>query len=227
MGRMVQRRAGTVDTDVDADADLVEALRRDETTAAERLVAAHGERAYRLAIRITRHAPDAEEVVQDALWAVVRKIESFRGTSAFRSWLYRIVANAALQKVRGRRGRRVERPLEEVAPLIEESDRPGGDWPGGLGDPSLQTELRIVLGSAIAALPEGYRIAVLLHDVADFSAREIAGALGITRANVKSRLHRARVVLRRRLEGHVVVGRPRPRRGRTSGRRRELATCAA
>ena len=88
---------------VDRDADLVEALRRQEPGAAEALVAAYGDRVYRLAIRITGNSSDAEEVVQDALWAATRKIDTFRGTAAFGSWVYRIAANAAYQKRRGRR----------------------------------------------------------------------------------------------------------------------------
>jgi len=90
---------------VDPDAGLVEQLRREDAAAAEGLVRAYGDRAYRLAVRIVGNASDAEEVVQDALWTVVRKIGTFRGDSAFGSWLYRIVANAACQKTRGQRRR--------------------------------------------------------------------------------------------------------------------------
>jgi RNA polymerase sigma-70 factor (ECF subfamily) len=86
---------------IDRDGELVEVLRRREPTAAERLVTTYGDRAYRLAAGITRNTQDAEEVVQDAFWSVIRKIEMFRGESAFGSWLYRIVANAAYQKLRG------------------------------------------------------------------------------------------------------------------------------
>ena len=71
----------------DRDLDLLEALRLHEPTAAERLVTTYGERAYRLATSITGNKQDAEEVVQDAFWTVVRKIETFRGESAFGSWL--------------------------------------------------------------------------------------------------------------------------------------------
>ena len=73
-----------------------------EAAATEALVATYGDRVYRLAIRITGNSSDAEEVVQDALWAASRKIDTFRGTAAFGSWVYRITANAAYQKRRGR-----------------------------------------------------------------------------------------------------------------------------
>src|SRR2546425_565553 len=107
----------------DRDRELVEALRLHEPTAAERLVATYGDRAYRLARGITGNAEDAEEVVQDVLWTVVRKIDTFRGESAFGSWLYRIVANAAYQKVRGRQSRRAEVSLDDVLPLFDERGR--------------------------------------------------------------------------------------------------------
>ena len=83
---------------VDRDANLVEALRRHEAGAAEALIAAYGDRAYRLAMRMTGNRSDAEEVVQDAFWTVVQKIETFRGDAAFGSCLYRITANCAYTK---------------------------------------------------------------------------------------------------------------------------------
>jgi len=98
----------------DRDLALLEALRRRESTATERLVATYGDRAYRLAIRITGSGSDAEEVVQDAFWAVVRKIDTFRGDAALGSWVYRIVANAACQKVRHRRGAHAAVVLRDV-----------------------------------------------------------------------------------------------------------------
>jgi RNA polymerase sigma-70 factor (ECF subfamily) len=181
---------------------LVEALRRREPTAAERLVDAYGDRAYRLAIGITGTAQDAEEVAQDALWTVVRKIDTFRGESAFGSWLYRIVANAAYQKLRGRHGRRGDISLDEVLPLFHENSRhaaPIADWSPSLADPSRQTELRIALTAAIDELPPGYRAVLILYEVEGLSNIEVAETLGLSVSNVKSRLHRARLFLRKRL----------------------------
>ena len=100
---------------IDSDAALVEQLRGGDAGAAEGLVGAYGDRVYRLAIRITGNAADAEEVVQDTLWAVTRKIDTFRGAAAFGSWVYRITANAAYQKLRGRRRLRTEVSWEELA----------------------------------------------------------------------------------------------------------------
>src|SRR5438094_2896114 len=144
----------------DRDLDLLEALRLHEPTAAERLVTTYGERAYRLATSITGNGQDAEEVVQDAFWSVVRKIDTFRGDSAFGSWLYRIVANAAYQKLRSPHSRRHDLSLEEVLPWFDEYGRhaaPVADWSPRAVDPAMQTELRTALSAAIDELPASYR----------------------------------------------------------------------
>src|SRR5205823_14583426 len=155
----------------DRDHDVVDALRRREPMAAEHLVSRYGERAYRLASRITGSAADAEEVVQDALWSVIRKIDTFRGDSAFGSWIYRIVANAAYQKLRSRSSRRAEIPLEDVLPTFHENGHaaPTADWSAELEDPERGTELRLVLTSAIDELPAEYRTVVVLRDVEGLS----------------------------------------------------------
>ena len=192
---------------VDRDHDLLQALRRREPMAAEGLVTRYGERAYRLASRITGNVSDAEEVVQDAFWTVVRKIETFRGDSAFGSWLYRIVANAAYQRLRRRPGSRREISWDEVLPLFDESGRhvaPAVDWSARVEDPALQVELRTALTRAIDALPAGYRAVLVLRDVEGRSHGEIADVLGLNIAVVKTRVHRARLFLRKRL-GELVT----------------------
>src|SRR5262245_53806351 len=123
--RLVSYTGGSgavADVGTDRDETLVDALRLREPTAAERLVARYGDRAYRLAVRITNNAEDAEEVVQDAVLSVVRKIDTFRGESAFGSWFYRIVSNAAYGR-RRRPGALIEIPLEEVLPPFDEHGR--------------------------------------------------------------------------------------------------------
>src|SRR5262245_64128719 len=105
---------------VDRDAALVEGLRRGDPAAPEQLLDTYGDRVYRLAIRITGNEQDAEEVVQDALWTAARKIDTFKGESAFGSWLYRITANAAYQKLRGRQGKKNEVSWDALAPWFDD-----------------------------------------------------------------------------------------------------------
>ena len=205
---------------VDRDHALLEALRQGEPTAAEQLVATYGDRAYRLAIRITGNRPDAEEAVQDAFWSVVRKIDTFRGDSSVGSWIYRITANAAYQKLRGRAHRRDEISLDEVLPSFHEDGRHAGpmnDWSASIDDPVVQTELRAALDSAIGELPDHYRAVIVLLDVEGLSMAEVAGSVGITVAAAKSRAHRARLFLRKRLSVFMAgVGAPADCRGKTS-----------
>ena len=186
---------------IDPDAALVEQLRRRDAGAAEALLDAYGSRVYRLAIRVTGNASDAEEVVQDALWSAVRKIDTFRGESAFGSWLYRIVANAAYQKLRGRR-RRPEIPLDDVLPAFHDDGthaEPVDDWSPKVSDPAHRIEVRQALTAALDGLSASDRTAVILRDAEGFSMAEVAATLGLSIANAKTRVHRARLFLRQRL----------------------------
>jgi RNA polymerase sigma-70 factor (ECF subfamily) len=190
----------------DRDAALVAQLRRAEAGAVEALVGTYGDRVYRLALRITGNASDAEEVVQDALWTASRKIDTFRGAAAFGSWVYRITANAAYQKLRGRRSRRHEVSWDDLSPAFDEQGQHAEvavDWSRRLTDPAIDGELKSVLGGAIDELPEDYRTAFLLHDVEGLSNPEIAETLHVKLGTIKSRVHRARLFLRRRLAGYM------------------------
>jgi RNA polymerase sigma-70 factor (ECF subfamily) len=194
---------------VDVDADLVEALRREEPAATETLVERFGDRVYRLALRITGSNEDAEEAAQDALWTAARKIQTFKGESAFGSWLYRIAANAAYQKLRTRKSKSAEIALEDVLPLLDDHGRhfePMDDWSSRVDENALQGELREVLEEAIDGLPPDYRTALVLHDVEGLSNPDIAEALGISLPAVKSRVHRSRLFVRKRLSDYLASG---------------------
>jgi RNA polymerase sigma-70 factor, ECF subfamily len=192
---------------LDRDEELLEALRRREPTAAERLVVRYWDRAYRLAAQITRDGQDAEEVIQDALWAVVRKIDSFRGASAFGTWLFRIVANAAYQKLRSRQSRRRDVPWDQAMSMF---DGRGchvvsmSAWSPCVDDHATQQELRAALTGPIDELPSAYRTVLVLRDVQGLSNPETAELLSLSVPVVKTRVHRARSFLRREL-GHVMA----------------------
>jgi RNA polymerase sigma-70 factor (ECF subfamily) len=191
---------------VDADAELVEALRREEPDAADRLVERYGDRAYRLAMRITGLNEDAEEAAQDALWTAARKIHMFKGESAFGSWIYRITANAAYQKLRTRRQKAAEIAMDDVLPSLDGDGRhfePMDDWSNRVDEQALQGELRRVLQQAIDGLPADYRTALVLHDVEGLSNPDIAEALNISLPAVKSRVHRSRLFVRKQLADYL------------------------
>jgi RNA polymerase sigma-70 factor, ECF subfamily len=195
---------------VDRDRELIAALRRQDPGAAERLLHAYGDRAYRLAVRITRSRPDAEEVVQDALLTVVRKIDTFRGDAAFGSWFYRIVANAAYQKIRGRRRRADEISADAVPGLLSAAAYEAGhpaDWSVAVENPARQTEVRAALTDALDELPRHYRTIFLLRDLHGLSHLEIGQRLSLSAANVKTRLHRARALLREQLSDLATTSR--------------------
>ena len=186
----------------DRDWELVDALRRRDASGAERLVTTYESRAYRLAVGITTNAEDAEEVVQDAFVSAIRKIDTFRRQSAFGSWFYRIVANAALQKTRRRRRRRIDVALDDVLPAFDSDGRhaaPVVDWSPAIDDPARQIEIRLALRSAMEELPPHHRAATIMRDVQDWSCAEIAEVFGVSVGGVKTRLHRARLFIRKRL----------------------------
>ena len=193
---------------VDADADLVEALRREDPDAADRLVERYGDRVYRLAMRITGLKEDAEEAAQDALWTAARKIQMFKGESAFGSWIYRITANAAYQKLRTRRQKSAEIAMDDVLPALDGDGRhfePMDDWSNRVDEQALQGELRRVLQQAIDGLPADYRTALVLHDVEGLSNPDIAEALNISLPAVKSRVHRSRLFVRKQLTDYLKI----------------------
>jgi RNA polymerase sigma-70 factor, ECF subfamily len=191
---------------VDRDAALVEALRRGDPQAMEQLVETYADRAYRLTFRITGSKEDAEEATQDALWTAGRKIHTFKGDSAFGSWLYRIAANAAYMKLRARKAKAREIAIDDVLPALDDGGvhfEPMDDWSPRVEQQTLNGELREILDAAIAELPDEYRTALVLHDVEGMPNPDVAEALGISLPAVKSRIHRSRLYLRKRLSEYM------------------------
>jgi RNA polymerase sigma-70 factor (ECF subfamily) len=175
---------------IDTDAGLVVELQREEEGAAEGLIGAYGNERSR----------------QDALWMASRKIDTFRGAAAFGSWVYRITANTAYEKLRRRRSRQNEVSWEDLGPAFDEKVRHvevAVDWSRRLKDPAIETELKSVLSAAIDELPADYRTAFVLHDVEGLSNPEIAEILQTKLAAIKSRVHRARLFLQGRVAGYA------------------------
>ena len=156
---------------------------RGDMAAFERLHRTHAGRVTALCLRLTGDRGQAEELMQDVFVKAWQKLDAFRGESAFASWLYRIAVNAFLLGARGdtRRRARVE-TVEEPEAL------PAAALTSDVGD-------RIDLERAIALLPEGARMAFVLHDVEGYKHEEIAAMAGIAAATVRAQLHRARRLL--------------------------------
>src|SRR5215468_231585 len=191
--------------DATSETVLIERLREGDSAALEVLMDRYASRVYRVARGITRTDADAEEVVQDVFLTMARKIDSFEGRAALGTWIYRIAANAALLKRRGRRAE-LEVSLEEHFPTFKEDGHREGPRPYLLADWSqtpeaelLEGEARAVLARAIDQLPESYRAVLILRDVEDLSTEEVTEILGESISTVKSRLHRARMALREQL----------------------------
>jgi len=187
---------------MDADAGLVAAPRLDETDAVEQLVERYGDGVYRLAMRITGVNEDAEAAARDALCAAVARIATLEGEAAFGTWIQRVAAKTAYQKLRTRRPRADEILLDDELPSLDDDPRhfvPMDDWSNRVDDGARQGELRQVVTAAIDALPADYRTALVLHDVEGMSNPDIAEALGLSTAEVKARVHRSRLFVRKRL----------------------------
>jgi RNA polymerase sigma-70 factor, ECF subfamily len=177
--------------------------------ALEALMSRHSGRVYRLAYGITRNQADAEEIVQDVFLTLVRKGAGFEGHSALTSWMYRVTTNVALNKRRGKR-RELEVSLEGHLPTYSEDGHRAGDrsyvladWSSTPEQTHLSAEARKILENAIDGLPDHYRAVLILRDVEELSNEEVAAIVNDSLSSVKSRLHRARMVLREQLTRHL------------------------
>ena len=184
------------------DGGLIDRLRAHDTDALETLMEHHSSRVYRVAFGITRNHSEAEEVVQDVFLTLFRKIDTFEGRSSLGTWLYRVAANAALIKRRGKRIE-LETSLEEHLPAFRDDGHRAedralllADWSSTPESELLSGEAREILDRALDRLPEHYRALLVLRDVEELSNEEVAEILGESVSSVKSRLHRARMALR-------------------------------
>ena len=174
-----------------SEAEAIERAKQGDAAAFEALYNLHKRRVYSLCLRMTANTAAAEDLTQEAFLQLFRKIGTFRGESAFSTWLHRMAVNVVLMQLR-KKGLPVV-PLEENIETEEESPRkePGAD------DPRLAGSIdRMQLQRSIEALPPGYRMIFLLHDVEGYEHNEIAEMVGCSIGNSKSQLHKARMKLR-------------------------------
>jgi RNA polymerase sigma-70 factor (ECF subfamily) len=184
------------------DAVLIESFKKGSVLAFEELISKYETRSFNLALRLTKNQEDAEEVLQDVFSTVYKKIGSFEGKSAFSSWLYRIVVNASFMKIR-KRNQRPTVAIEDLSPSARQAYVEEDSSLISKSDSfTYRRETREALEGAINKLPAEYRNVFILRDIDGLSNQEVGEILGLTLPAVKSRLHRARLMLRKKLSSY-------------------------
>jgi RNA polymerase sigma-70 factor (ECF subfamily) len=191
--------------DRNSDRRLITRLQAGDETAVHELAEQYGPRIFQLALRQMKNREDAEEVAQDVLLKVQRKIGAFRGDSALSSWIYRITFNTSMSRLRGNRAARTaeqERDRLRAAQLANidgERVKQPSDWSRMPDEELLRSQLRRAVARAISELPEIYRAPVVLRDIQGLTTEEASSRLKLKDQTLKSRLHRGRLMLRDRL----------------------------
>lgn len=196
--------------------NLLERLKGGDEHAMTELAQTYGSRIYQLAFRYLKNKEDAEEVTQDVLFKVYRKVGEFRGDAALSSWIYRITFNAAMSRLRTAHYQRSQ-DEDRRAAANAEGERPSvathdiADWSEMADEHVLRTQLRRRVFRAILALPAIYRAPVMLRDIQGMSTEEASAVLRVKDQTLKSRLHRGRLILRKQLAdfaGGLAMHRP-------------------
>jgi RNA polymerase sigma-70 factor (ECF subfamily) len=182
---------------------LVERLRDHDELALAELASLYGARIFQLAFRYLRNHEDAEEVVQDVLLKVFRKIDAFRGDSALSSWIFRITFNTAMSRLRRTKAMRTAEVTEiEIGTAVNDDSATAfdpADWSNMADESMLKIELSERLAAAVSGLPAIYREPVILRDLKGLSTEEASTRLRVKDQTLKSRLHRGRLLLRAQL----------------------------
>jgi RNA polymerase sigma-70 factor, ECF subfamily len=194
---------------------LLARLQAGDEDAVADLSAAYGSKIYQLAFRYLRNKEDAEEVTQDVLFKVYRKVGAFRGDSALSSWIYRITFNAAMSRLRTARHQRLldtdRQPSVDGRDSSPDPTIEPADW-SQMGDEGvLRSEMRRQVIRAVLTLPAIYRAPVVLRDLQGMSTEEASARLKVKDQTLKSRLHRGRLILRKQLAafaGGLTLHRP-------------------
>ncbi len=182
---------------------LIDQIRKGDIASYEILVKRYESRIFYHCLKFLGNHEDAEDVLQESFLKAFRALDSFRGDAAFPTWLYKIATNGCLLKIRQRKRRdaySLDEPIETGDSFIQ---RELADWSN---DPALQVdgdEVRQIIDMAINNLPDDKRIVLVLKDIENMPNKEIGELLGISLSAVKSRLHRARLVLRSKLNDYL------------------------
>lgn len=184
---------------------LVAAAKRGDVTAFEELVSRYEDKIFRLTRNITGNHEDAEDAMQDAFLKAYSHLKDFHGDSRFYTWLVRIAANESLMRLRKRRPNQfsLDEPVEGDTDLMP---RELEDWGPTPEQGYVQAEMKSILADFIEKLDPDFRIVLILRDLEELSTQETAEALGISVSAVKSRLLRARLKLREKLNRYFSRG---------------------
>jgi RNA polymerase sigma-70 factor (ECF subfamily) len=194
--------------DTTQDRQLIARLQAGDESAVQELADRYRPRISQLALRYMKNREDAEEVTQDVLMKVYKKVGAFRGDSALSSWIYRITFNTAMSRLRTNRAERAaeaerERMLAAEKAISAEdarASREPADWSRMPDEELLKLQLRSAVAQAIVGLPEIYRAPVVLRDIEGLTTEEASTRLKVKDQTLKSRLHRGRLMLRERLQ---------------------------
>ena len=183
---------------------LVKDLQAGETRSFEQLANLYQGKIYSLSFNLTRNATDSQDVTQEVLLTLFRKGHTFQGKSAFSSWVYRITLNASYMKLRSRK----REPNVSIDDLLPSFNKAGfqqekiQDWSESTESLLFNNETRKVIQKAVDLLPEKEKVVFILRDVEGLSTEKVGNILELTIPAVKSRLHRARLFLRKKLSNY-------------------------
>lgn len=188
----------------DKDFELIRAINSGQSDRFPDLVKRYEQKLYNFSLRMCRDPVDAEDIVQDAFINVFKYLKDFRYETKFKNWLYRIAASTCIKRRRKSKfAPERELSLDEFYHQEEsESPKQVPNWALMPLDKLLNNELLDQINQAIFSLPEKYRLIIVLRDIEGFSTAETAQILNVSPANVKVRLHRARLFLRDKLKGY-------------------------
>jgi RNA polymerase sigma-70 factor, ECF subfamily len=189
------------------DAELVRRFLDGDVSAFTLLVDRHSSKVYGVCLRILGNPDDAHDAAQETFMTVLRKMDGFRGDAAFTTWLHRIAVNACYDELR----RRKRRPILHAT--SDGPDAPPHEPGAPAADPTEDVAGALDAASALAQVPEDFRVALVLADVQDLPYDDIARVLDVPVGTVKSRVHRGRIALARAMGLHAPGGAQEPPRG--------------
>ncbi len=183
---------------------LVKEMKEGKLEAFDQIALLYQRKIYALAFNLTRNQMDAQDVAQEVLLSIFKKIHTFQGKSAFSSWVYRITLNASYMKLRTKKKDQFV-SLDDMLPSFNNSGFQQEkllDWSDSTDSLLFSNETKEIIEKAVAQLPEKEKVVFLLRDVEGLSTEKVGEVLELSIPAVKSRLHRARLFLRKKLSGY-------------------------